>query len=95
MHADPQSSQTFRTLLLNKLSLILASLVAQTVKSLPAMRETQVQSLGQEDPLEIATTPVFLCGKSLDRGAYRATVHGVAKSQDTTEQLSLSSLILV
>ena len=29
-----------------------ASLVAQTVKNLPAMRETQVQSLGQEDPLE-------------------------------------------
>ena len=28
------------------------SLVAQTVKSLPAMRETWVQSLGQEDPLE-------------------------------------------
>ena len=29
-----------------------ASLVAQMVKSLPVMRETQVQSLGQEDPLE-------------------------------------------
>ena len=29
-----------------------ASLVAQTVKCLPAMRETQVQFLGQEDPLE-------------------------------------------
>ena len=29
-----------------------ASLVAHTVKSLPAMQETQVQSLGQEDPLE-------------------------------------------
>jgi len=71
LHADPQSSQIFRTLLLNKLSLILASLVAQTVNSLPAMRETQVQSLGQKDPLEkeMATTPVFLCGKSLDRGA--------------------------
>ena len=27
-------------------------LVTQLVKSLPAMRETQVQSLGQEDPLE-------------------------------------------
>ena len=27
-------------------------LVAQTVKRLPAMRETWVQSLGQEDPLE-------------------------------------------
>ena len=29
-----------------------ASLVAQTVKCLPAIRETQVQSLGWEDPLE-------------------------------------------
>ena len=29
-----------------------ASLVAQTVKRLPAMRETWDQSLGQEDPLE-------------------------------------------
>ena len=29
-----------------------ASLVAQTVKNLPAMWETQVQSLGWEDPLE-------------------------------------------
>ena len=29
-----------------------ASLVAQTVKNLPAMKETWVQSLGQEDPLE-------------------------------------------
>ena len=29
-----------------------ASLVAQTVKNLPAMQETQVQSLGLEDPLE-------------------------------------------
>ena len=28
------------------------SLVAQIVKSLPAMRETQVQTLGQKDPLE-------------------------------------------
>ena len=29
-----------------------ASLVAQTVKGLPAMQKTWVQSLGQEDPLE-------------------------------------------
>ena len=28
------------------------SLVAQSVKNLPAMQETQVRSLGQEDPLE-------------------------------------------
>ena len=31
-----------------------ASLVAQMVKNLPAMLKTQVQSLGQEDPLEKA-----------------------------------------
>ena len=29
-----------------------ASLVAHMIKNLPAMQETQVQSLGQEDPLE-------------------------------------------
>ena len=29
-----------------------ASLVAQTVKRLPTMREIRVRSLGQEDPLE-------------------------------------------
>ena len=30
----------------------LPSLMAQTVKNLPVMQETKVQSLGQEDPLE-------------------------------------------
>ena len=42
-----------------------ASLVAQTVKRLPTMWETQVRSLGQEDPLEKgrATTPVFWPGE--------------------------------
>ena len=34
------------------LRLVWASLVAQTVKNLPAMQETGVQSLGQEDPLK-------------------------------------------
>ena len=32
--------------------LVLDSLVAQTVKKLPAMQKAQVQSLGWEDPLE-------------------------------------------
>ena len=38
------------------------SLVAQTVKCLPTMWETQVQSLGWEDPLEkkMATQPSIL-----------------------------------
>ena len=31
---------------------MMASLVAQMVKNLPAVEETQVQSLGWEDPLE-------------------------------------------
>ena len=31
------------------------SLVAQMVKNLPAIQETRVQSLGQEDPLEKGT----------------------------------------
>ena len=35
-----------------ELNKIMTSLVAKTVKSLTAMLETQVQSLGQEDPLE-------------------------------------------
>ena len=30
----------------------MASLIAQSVKNLAAVQETQVQSLGQEDPLE-------------------------------------------
>ena len=33
-------------------SLVRDSLVAQTVKRLPAMQETWVRSLGREDPLE-------------------------------------------
>ena len=34
---------------------LLSSLVAQRIKHVPAMRETQVQSLGWEDPLEKET----------------------------------------
>ena len=42
-----------------------SSLVAQRVKRLPAVQETQVQSLHREDPLEkeMTTTPVLLPGK--------------------------------
>ena len=43
-----------------------SSLVAQTVKNLPVMQKTWVQSLVWEDPLEegMATPPVFLPGES-------------------------------
>ena len=42
-----------------------AFLVAQIVKNLPEMQETQVQSLDQEDSLEkgMLLTPVFLPGE--------------------------------
>ena len=41
------------------------SLVAQTVKILPAIQETRVQSLSQEDPLEkgMATHSSILAGE--------------------------------
>ena len=58
--------------------------MAQKVKNLPAMQETQVQSLGQEDPLEkgMATDSSILAWRiPMDRGAWWATVHGVTKSQ--------------
>ena len=62
----------------------MTSLVAQTVKRLHTMQETQVQSLGQEDLLEkeMATHSSILVWKNpMDRGSWQATVHGVAKSQ--------------
>ena len=54
------------------------------VKNLPAKQETQVPSLGWEDPLEkeMATHSIYSClGNPIDRGAYRAIVHGGTKSQ--------------
>ena len=46
------------------------------------MQETQVWSLGQEDPLEkeIETHLQYSClGNPMDRGAWQATVNGAAK----------------
>ena len=60
------------------------SLLVQTVKNLPAMQETQVQSLGGEDPLEegMATHSSILAWRiPMDRGAWWATVYGVSKNQ--------------
>ena len=59
------------------------SQVAQMVKNLPVMQVTQLQSLGWEDPLEkgMATHSSFLAWRiPMDRGAWWATVHGVAES---------------
>ena len=63
---------------------IRASLVAQTVKNLPAMWETWVRSLDQEDPLEKGITNYLLqyscLENSTDRGAWQAIVRGIATS---------------
>ena len=67
---------------------IWASLVAQMVKNPPAMQENWVWSLGwlrfpgggHGNPLQYSYLE-----KPMDRGAWSATVHGVAKSLDTTE----------
>ena len=51
------------------------------------MQETEVQSLGQEDPLEeeMATHSSIPClGNPMDTGAWRAMAHGVAKELGTT-----------
>ena len=61
-----------------------ASLVAQMVKNPPAVREAWIGSLGWEDPVEegMATCSSILAWRiSMDRGAWWATVLGVAKSQ--------------
>ena len=52
----------------------------------PAKQESWVRSLGQEDLLEkkMQPTPIFFPGKSHDREAWQATVHGVAKESDVT-----------
>ena len=60
--------------------------MAQMVKSLPAVRETQVQSLGREDPLEKESTPVLLPRKS--RGWRNLTGYSPwgCKDLDTTKR---------
>ena len=61
-----------------------ASLVAQMVKNLPARQETWVQSLGwKKSPREWNSYPLQYSWleNSMDRGAWRGTFHGVAKSR--------------
>ena len=54
------------------------------VQNLPAVQETQVQSLDWEDRLgkEMATHSSILAWRiPMNRGAWQNTVHGVAKRQ--------------
>ena len=61
-----------------------ASLVSQTVQNPPAMWETWVRSLDWEDPLEKGMaihSSILVSRITMDRGAWQATAHRVAKSQ--------------
>ena len=56
---------------------------ATTFQNLPAIQETWVQFLGLEDPLEkeMGTHSSNLAWRiPIDRGAWQATVHGVARA---------------
>ena len=57
--------------------------MAQTVKNLPAMQETRVQSLGREDPLEkgMATHSSILAWDIQGQRAWWATIHRVRKTR--------------
>ena len=69
-----------------------ASLVAQMVKNLPAVWETQDRSLSWEDPLEkgMLPTPVFLPGESQGQRSLVGYSPWTLKESDTTERLTLS-----
>ena len=53
------------------------------VKNLPSVQETQVGSLGREDPLEKGMaihSSILAWSIPMDKGAWRAIIHGVSKS---------------
>ena len=80
------------------LSVERASLVAQTVKNLPALQKTWVQSLGQEDsPREGNDNPLqYSC---LENPNGQRSLEGYSqwalKESDTTEQLSIAQYTLL
>ena len=65
--------------------------MAQTVKNLSAMKETQGRSLGWEDLLEkeMTTTPVFLSGEFHGQRSLVDYSPGGHKESDRTERLTL------
>ena len=71
-----------------------ASLVAQTVKNPPAMRETWVQSLGGEDPWRRAgqPTPVFLPGESHGQRSLVGYGPWGHRELDATERVSIAGI---
>ena len=61
------------------------------------MQETRVQSLDREDLLEVEmASHMCSCLKNpRDRGAWWATVHGVTKEMNSTEQASTKQTMMI
>ena len=78
------------------LGLHFSSLVAQKLKNLPAVQETQVQSLGQEDPLErgMATHSSVLTWRIHGQKSLVGCSPRGHKESGTTEQLKLSLFLV-
>ena len=67
--------------------------MAQTVKNLPAVQETQLQSLDKKDPLEDSMQPtlvVFLPGEFHGQKSLVGYSSWGCKESDMMEQLTLS-----
>ena len=77
-----------------KIKSVTVSLVAQIVKHLSAMQETQVQSLGWEDPLEKEwqPTPVFLPGEFHGQRSLAGYSPWGHRELNTTEQTTQKRL---
>ena len=69
--------------------------MAQRLKRLPPMRETWVQSLGKEDPLEWQPTPVFLPGESHGRRSPVGYSPQGRKESETTERFHFLSFFVL
>ena len=87
---EAASKQNHRYLHKQRIRALWTYLVAQMVKNLLATRETQVRSLGREDPLEegMATVPVFLPGEFHGESSLAGYSPWGHKESDMTEQLS-------
>ena len=71
------------------------SLAARMVKNLPAIWDTQVRSLGQENPLEMgmAPTPVFLPEEFQGQKSMAGQSLWGRKESDTTERVTLTNSV--
>ena len=90
-HGDPNTADV-------KVKFVLTTfLVAQRVKNLPAMQETRVRSLGQEDPWrrKWQPTPVCLPGESHGQGSLVGYSLWGRKESDTAERLTHKNILIV